>query len=145
MLLPAVSLSSFSNQVREVSEPGVVFLVLKAMQAIKTGLVRRQLSPGSAVSLYCSGTAAWERGQHRNQDFFFVLLGFFSGSFCKGLLGTAARVKWSNQNGSWLAASLADGHTGAAGGAVCAGARLSRAGAPCGTAKCPKCRGHSRV
>lgn len=66
----------------------MVFLVLKAMQAIKTGLVKRQLSLGSAVSLsllfgHCLMGTAWESG-------FFVLLGFSSGSFCKGLLGTAA-------------------------------------------------------
>lgn len=43
-----------------------------------------------------------------------VLLGFSSGGFCKGLLGTSAQVKWSNQNGSWLAASPADGSAEAA-------------------------------
>lgn len=90
----------------------MVFLVLKAMQAIKTGLIKRQLRLGSAVSLsllfrHCSvGTGtAQESG-------FFVLLGFSSGSFCKGLLGTAAQVKWSNQNGSWLSASPAAGGAG---------------------------------
>ena len=56
----------------------------------------------------------WRR--HGNGDFF-VLLGLSSGGFCKGLLGTSAQVKWSNQNGSWLAASLADGPAGAARGA----------------------------
>lgn len=91
----------------------MVFLVLKAMQAIKTGLIKRQLRLGSAVSLsllfrHCSvGTGtAQESG-------FFVLLGFSSGSSCTGLLGTAAQVKWSNQKGSWLSASPA------AGGQVC--------------------------
>lgn len=98
----------------------MVFLVLKAMQAIKTGLVKRQLSLGSAVSLsLLFGHCLMGMGTARESGFF-VLLGFSSGSFCKGLLGTAARVKWSNQNGSWLAASPADGRAGAAGGAgVC--------------------------
>lgn len=44
----------------------------------------------------------------------------FAGLFFRWLLGTSAQVKWSNQNGGWLAASLADGPAGQPGVQVCA-------------------------
>lgn len=66
---------------------------------------------------------AWEQGGCRNGDeagtgTFLFYWAFLQVASAKGLLGTSAQVKWSNQNGSWLAASLADGPAGAAGGQV---------------------------
>lgn len=145
VLLPAVSLPSFSNHIREVSGPGVVFLVLKAMQAIKTGVVKRQQSLGSAVSLSLLGHCSVGTGTAQESGFF-VLLGFSSGSFCKGLSWHCCSSEMEQPK-----RELAGGQPGrracggSRGGTAVPGARLSRAGAPCGTAKCLKCQGHPRV